>query len=182
MGWTGRCSNHVGPVGREPRLWYCISSRLLRCYDLYPRDCIFSLAFVWFKGTSYILAHHLYALLFLSLIIIFCYWNFFILSCCVICIAFFLLRFPFMSLPITPYHSRGGRGAYWVINWDLPKISVQGTFFNSTTRLRVRVPLRKVCAIILVYFITMDLSHDRKKTRSPRLGVHKFFTGTISKL
>ena len=182
MGWIFRGSNHLGPVGREPSLCYWISSCLLSCFDLYPKDTIFILAFVLFKGTFYILAHHLCALLLLSLIIIFCYWNSFILLCCVICIASFLFRFPFMSSQVYPFHSGEGGGELVEQQLRSTQLRVQGTFLNSTTRLRVRVPLRKVCAIILVSCITMDLSRDRIKAWSTRLGVHKFFTGAVSKL
>ena len=150
-----------------------MSGCLLSCFDLYMRECIFILAFVWFKWTAYILSHHLCALILLSLTIIFCYWNSFILLCCVICIVCFLFCVPFMSSPVTTFYSGRAGGAIVEQKLRSNYLRVQGTFLNSTTRLRVRVPLRKVCAIILVSCITMDLT---------RLGVHKFFTGAISKL
>jgi hypothetical protein len=120
---------------------------------------------VWFKGTSYILAHHLCALLLPSLIIL-CYCNSFIMLCCAICIAFFLFRFPFMSSPVIPFHSGAGGGGLVEPKLRSTQIRVQGTFLNSTTRLRVRVPLRKVCAIILVLCSTRNLPWDE---RSPEV-------------
>jgi hypothetical protein len=97
----------------------------------------------------------------------------------------FYVSCPFHAVTGNSRHSMwGGVGGGGIMEQQLrsTQITFQGTFWNSTTRLRVRVPLRKVCAIILVSFITMDLSRDRTKALSMRLGVHKFFKCAISKL
>ena len=109
----------------------------------------------------------------LSLAIIFCYWNSFIFLCCVICIAFFC----FVSLScshLQPYSIRGQGESIVEQQMKSTQILVQGTFLNSTTRLRVRVPLRKVWAIILVSCIAMGLSRYRTKAWSTRLGFTNF--------